>query len=141
MALIEIRLLDSNKQPLTNFRIGMPSHDEIPTEIQQIKFKRSEEEDLDQISSNHFLSVRIINTTLDAAALHGWIGKTMEQKMIVSNYCKQTNENHFNGLRADVEPGFDFLGNGAFLRKIQITFNCCCTQKCYKVWKDDTAIF
>ena len=75
VALIEIRLLDPNKQPLTNFRIGIPSHDEVPTNIQQLTFKRLQEGDMDQIPSNFFLSVRIINTTLNAPALHGWIGK------------------------------------------------------------------
>ena len=80
VALIEIKLLDNNKNPINHFQLGkVPDQDTLsPEHTESLKFHRVQENE--DGSSRYYVSVRIVNTTLKANALHKWIGKTRLEK-------------------------------------------------------------
>ena len=74
IALIEIKLLDSNNVPLECSNVGRTQDEGLfPTQKGPLRFRKLQKDE--KTPSQFRLSVRIINTTLKTDPLHNWIGK------------------------------------------------------------------
>jgi hypothetical protein len=75
IALIEIKLLDSNNTPSECLNVGVTSDQDLPlAEMDSLRFRKLQKNET--TASQIHLSVRVVNTTLKTDILHKWIGKS-----------------------------------------------------------------
>jgi len=80
VALIEIKLLDSKMNLVSQTRIGnSPSEEPLHIQMESLRFHKVEADE--ESNAGYHLSVRIINTTLKTEPLYHWLELTLNQAL------------------------------------------------------------